>query len=327
MKCDQSVISRCLTFAHEADWTSNANIVGYPNALDECCYVKKPALELLLHAQAHPAEPHFLILDEMNLSHVERYFADLLSAIESGEAIPLHSGAGDIDGVPNTLALSPNVFIIGTVNVDETTYMFSPKVLDRANVIEFSMDEREMTDFLQAPKRPDMHRLNGRGAAFGPAFVNAASQKDLDMPVAVKAHYEREMALFFKVLKEHRAEFGYRVANEAARFMHFYHLLGGYDDADESWFNAAMDAIIVQKLLPKLHGNRAEMEPLLRALAVACETSDRDPGKIQDAIRDAEKRRAEVTASAGAVFPLSHDKLARMWAKLKRDQFVSFAEA
>ena len=71
-----------------------------------------------------------LILDEMNLSHVERYFSDFLSAIESGEEIPLY-------GEEKTLTLPDNLFTIGTVNVDETTYMFSPKVLDRANTIEF----------------------------------------------------------------------------------------------------------------------------------------------------------------------------------------------
>ena len=79
-----------------ADWTSNENIVGYPNGLDESNYVTKPALELIRHA-LEPANrdlPHFLILDEMNLSHVERYFADLLSAIESGEEIPLYEGGG-----------------------------------------------------------------------------------------------------------------------------------------------------------------------------------------------------------------------------------------
>lgn len=74
-----------------ADWTGNENIIGYPNGLDDKTYVTNPALELVRHAlePAHSTNPHFLILDEMNLSHVERYFADILSAIESGEEIPL----------------------------------------------------------------------------------------------------------------------------------------------------------------------------------------------------------------------------------------------
>jgi len=69
----------------------------------------------------------------MNLSHVERYFADLLSAIESGEDIPLYTGEERKAGeqiVPRKMSLPTNLFVIGTVNVDETTYMFSPKVLD-----------------------------------------------------------------------------------------------------------------------------------------------------------------------------------------------------
>ena len=71
----------------------------------------------------------------MNLSHVERYFSDFLSGMESEEAIPLHNN--DIEYVSTGLKLPKNLLVIGTVNVDETTYMFSPKVLDRANTLEF----------------------------------------------------------------------------------------------------------------------------------------------------------------------------------------------
>jgi len=76
-----------------ADWTGNDNIVGYPDGLDATAYIGKPTLELIWHAAENRDLPHFLILDEMNLSHVERYFADLLSAIESGEPVPLYSGS------------------------------------------------------------------------------------------------------------------------------------------------------------------------------------------------------------------------------------------
>ncbi|MEE1150468.1 MAG: hypothetical protein UH242_05870, partial [Methanobrevibacter sp.] len=112
-----------------ANWTDNTNIIGYYNVITED-YQSTPAYELIKNAEDDPENPYFLILDEMNLSHVERYFADFLSAIESGEKIPLY-------GNNDTLTLPNNLFIIGTVNVDETTYMFSPKVLDRANTIEF----------------------------------------------------------------------------------------------------------------------------------------------------------------------------------------------
>jgi 5-methylcytosine-specific restriction enzyme B len=72
----------------------------------------------------------------MNLSHVERYFADFLSVMESGDVIKLYSGtsrmSSDDKAIPQEITWPKNLFIIGTVNIDETTYMFSPKVLDRA---------------------------------------------------------------------------------------------------------------------------------------------------------------------------------------------------
>ena len=110
-----------------ANWTENRHILGYFNIIkNEPQYT--PAYYLIEKSQSE-SYPHFLILDEMNLSHVERYFADFLSAIESNESIPLYG--------EEELEIPYNLFIIGTVNVDETTYMFSPKVLDRANTIEF----------------------------------------------------------------------------------------------------------------------------------------------------------------------------------------------
>lgn len=114
-----------------ADWTNREPLLGYPDALNKEGYVcpENNVLELIGRAVAHPEKPYFLILDEMNLSHVERYFADFLSAMESGEPILLHEGGWKCsDSLPHIggqVLLPPNFFIIGTINVDETTYMFS----------------------------------------------------------------------------------------------------------------------------------------------------------------------------------------------------------
>lgn len=103
---------------------------------------------------AYPV-PHFLILDEMNLARVEYYFSDFLSALESGRSadeglnglteaeIDLHAATDSAPAdsgqlIPSTLRLPPNLYVIGTVNMDETTFAFSPKVLDRAFTIEFN---------------------------------------------------------------------------------------------------------------------------------------------------------------------------------------------
>ena len=127
-----------------ADWTDNRSMLGYYNPLTGV-YVPTELLRLVLHAFDHPDEPHFAILDEMNLAKVEYYFSDFLSAMESGSEMVLHDAGdgvtaeikGDELPIPERLRVPPNLFFTGTVNVDETTYMFSPKVLDRSNVIEF----------------------------------------------------------------------------------------------------------------------------------------------------------------------------------------------
>ena len=185
--------SRKAFVAVGADWTDNRHVLGFPNTLrsvkahlqvkgktveDEApVYQATEILKLILKAQDNPQLPYFLILDEMNLSHVERYFSDFLAHLESpDEPMRLHhlekclihiednnqsspdiesenahksvdadeddestsspQNAGEWRLLDQTIKLPPNLFVIGTVNVDETTYMFSPKVLDRANVIE-----------------------------------------------------------------------------------------------------------------------------------------------------------------------------------------------
>ncbi len=331
-----------------ADWTGNDNILGYPDGLDPTRYVTRPALDLIQRAaQPENADvPHFLILDEMNLSHVERYFADLLSLIESGEITELYRPVTDANGHPQLragaepqLRLSPNLFIIGTVNVDETTYMFSPKVLDRANVVEFRMDRGELAAFLTAPRAPDLDALNGHGSGFGAAFVAESAKAGLAVPDAVSDRFRAEMLLFFDLLRDHNAEFGFRVVNEAARFMHFYRLLGGYAEDGTDWFDAAMDAVIVQKLLPKLHGSRPRLEGLLWALAYACGGSRanlddtaflalcQEAGKAQEETKFGPEAVKKALGGAPPRYQLSFDKVLRMWDKLVRDQFVTFAEA
>ncbi len=138
-------------------------------------------LNLLIEANKpeNAGKPYFLILGEMNLSHVERYFADFLSVMESQDRIPLHPETEIWKDckVPGKVGLPANLFIVGTVNIDETTYMFSPKVLDRANVIEFRVTSEEMTKFLAHKTPVDLNNIRGKGAVLGAAFVEMAKNR------------------------------------------------------------------------------------------------------------------------------------------------------
>jgi len=96
-----------------ADWTNREPLLGFPNALKPDEYIKPDngALDVIIRANENPDLPFFLILDEMNLSHVERYFADFLSVMESHEQIPLFAEGTVNNGVPSKLTLPSNLFI------------------------------------------------------------------------------------------------------------------------------------------------------------------------------------------------------------------------
>lgn len=252
-----------------ANWTDNTNIVGYYNVISED-YQSTPAYDLIKKAQEDLENPYFLILDEMNLSHVERYFADFLSAIESGEEIPLY-------GDDKTLELPKNLFIIGTVNVDETTYMFSPKVLDRANTLEFNtltawdymssdLDDGDFEGnigYLQAPLiDSDISNLNIEDLK---EILSDISFNDNNLWDILAI----ELTAFQETLKDSSFDFGFRVINEILRFMV---VAWRYENEPDDWDNweRYFDAQIKQKILPKLHGSEKAIGNVLTNLFNVC---------------------------------------------------------
>ena len=302
-----------------ADWTNRDPLLGYPNALEPQRYFKPDNKALMLLIEAGKPEnaekPYFMILDEMNLSHVERYFADFLSAMESGGAISLHSGETEWDGVPSGIKLPKNLFIIGTVNVDETTYMFSPKVLDRANVIEFRVTGEEMQAFLLNPMKADLKALKGAGAHMAADFLAKASSKVSD--AANTERMNKVLLEFFIELRKVGAEFGYRSASEINRFVKVLPSIApGWEE------DAILDAAIIQKLLPKVHGSRRKLEPVLKALAGLCLVKKEEVDKLLNVSEKIAYDDKNVVR-----FPLSLEKVVRMYKAAVQDGFTSFAEA
>lgn len=273
--------SRVALIAVRPDWTDNRQVLGYFNPLHGT-YHPTPFLRLLLDArdeaaraarENRPARPYFAIFDEMNLARVEHYFSDFLSALESGEAIDLHDDDATAQGqveegvpIPRKLFIPANVYLTGTVNVDETTYMFSPKVLDRAFVMEFDHVD------LEAYGRVAGGELFGKdGDAFDlPAFTgidgafrapDATDWRDFGA-VDGGAHREALIDLHTALGAEHR-HFGYRVANEIARFVTLAHVQSGERPGVA---HDAFDIAVVAKVLPKFHGTRRDVEAALHAV-------------------------------------------------------------
>jgi hypothetical protein len=208
-----------LLVAVQPDWHNARDLLGYYNALTGL-YHPTPFLRFLLRAAADPQTPYFVCLDEMNLARPEYYLAPLLSALETVDhTIDLAVPADEVQTVtgemlPNPLRLPLNVCLTGTVNVDESTYALSDKLLDRANVI-------ELTDV-------DL-----------PAF-RATYQEPLDEEVWQTIVQIHELAT--------RAgqPFGYRTIRETLRYLE---QASGVMPQQQ-----ALDLQIKQKVLPRLRG-------------------------------------------------------------------------
>lgn len=149
------------------NWHDSSELIGYVSRIDGVRYVVGPFLKFMVKAIQDPNTPYFLCLDEMNLAPVEQYFAEFLSVVESrkvdkdGNVVtdPLvdyssteeykslidqlfcddaerNAYLTEVDG--KRLTIPQNLIVVGTVNMDETTFSFSRKVLDRAMTIEMN---------------------------------------------------------------------------------------------------------------------------------------------------------------------------------------------
>lgn len=272
-----------------ANWTENRHVLGFYNVITEE-YNETPSYSLIKAAKNDIGSPYFLILDEMNLSHVERYFADFLSAIESGQPIPLYSN----DDENYELDIPDNLLIVGTVNVDETTYMFSPKVLDRANTIEFpTMAAKEYmnSDFKEFDFKNINYLMNPL-EDLDVRNMNVYDLKDIFMFIDCSEGnlwdvLSNELDLFQSILKKINFDFGFRVINEILRFMF---VSWRYEDSPQNWENweRYFDAQVKQKILPKLHGSQKAIGQTINELFNACliERKNNADARLVDLTKD-----------------------------------------
>ncbi len=344
----EELLDNCFLEAVRPDWTDNRGLLGYFNPLTGR-YLSTPFLDLLLRAsreadeatkENRAARPFFAILDEMNLARVEHYFSDFLSAMESEEPIHLHDdpaveGGDTPDGqaIPREVSIPHNLFFVGTVNIDESTYMFSPKVLDRA----FTLELNEV----------DLHRYSGqqlqddgtfRASKFPSEllFGRRPGRDDWDQFGGLLHGQLRDRVISLnQVLATENRHFGYRVANEIARFVA---LASQQVSQEEVTLWKALDLALLAKALPKLHGTQQELEPVLDLLfvfAVRGKASDREDECLKwNWTLQHQTLAGEIPPTADGVpsqeakvqFPLMARKLYRMRRKLRLQGFTSFIE-
>lgn len=256
---------RRLTVPVQPGWHDPGALLGFVNPLRGESYVRTPFLEFLVKAAQDPTRPYVAVLDEMNLSHPEQYMAPLLSAMETGEPIALHTEGDTFDGVPGLLPYPSNLALIGTINMDETTHGLSDKVLDRAFVAEF-WD----VDLEGYPR-------------WGKTGIE-------------RAHEQAARALvgdLMTALTPARLHFGWRVVDDVFAF-----LTHASAHPQVLPFEQALDDVVYAKVLPKLRG---EDTPRLRTALEACIVALKSHGLARSEAKTRELRE-ELIASGSMRF-------------------------
>lgn len=266
----------------EAGWTDGRHLLGYKNPFGRSGenYVSTKLIDTLLKANypAYAGFPFFIILDEMNLSHVEMYFSKFLSVMETSkdgnpepvlglEELHLLYKSGVTDPVQTTyilnaienkgLFITDNVFFVGTVNMDETTYMFSPKVLDRSFVIQY------------APPKPSTVGQEFsllEEDTLGTSTQTLSTFMTSNVDVALDPEYDAYLDELYDAMGKFR--FGPRTTNEVRRYIAVCASIKDAFDVPDNYSSktAILDRVTVQKILPKINGNRDTLVPIFKAL-------------------------------------------------------------
>ncbi|CAM5221040.1 Dynein-related subfamily AAA family protein OS=Ureibacillus acetophenoni OX=614649 GN=SAMN05877842_11071 PE=4 SV=1 [Ureibacillus acetophenoni] len=242
------------------DWSDSSDLLGYEDI--KGMFKKGPFTEMVERAIAKPHLPHFILLDEMNLARVEYYFSDVLSVMESRKrdeegnltSSPLITYK-DESGQEITLTLPGNLYVIGTVNMDETTHSFSKKVLDRANTIEFNEIDLMNFDSMMEPEETiEPIRISNDSFESTYIYLKDAFQNHETLIRKVS----EQINVINKYLEPIYAQAGYRVRDEIS-----FYMAHNKDSEMLLTETEAMDFCIMQKILPRISGTESVVRDVL----------------------------------------------------------------
>ncbi|NHM30663.1 MrcB family domain-containing protein [Neobacillus terrae] len=288
------------------DWNDGSDLLGYVDIKGD--FKEGPLTKVIKNAIQNPRLPFFVLLDEMNLARVEHYFSDILSVMESrkwdnGEMITSTLLSKEITGEEEDLRLPSNVYVIGTVNMDETTHPFSKKVLDRANTIEFNRVELGNLSFLmELEEKCSISIAQGKLAS---EFLHLKDVYNLHPELVEKVTIE--LVEINKSLQQINAHVGYRVRDEICFYMAYN------QEGQLMSFEKAFDHCILQKILPRISGSDNRVESLLKDLF-----------KQFTKMEYVERQSDSEYNIENALHPNSAAKVLEMLRRLQVDGFTSF---
>lgn len=301
------------------DWSDSSDLFGHVDLNGR--FLPGVLLDFLKDAQNHPEKPYILCLDEMNLARVEYYLSDILSVIETRDYEGEHIisdllvskdkyGADKEAWIKyGEIGFPENFYLIGTVNMDETTFAFSKKVLDRANTIEFSFVDL-VPEFINMEETILPLKLKNNFLCTNYLFLSKCID-EADYIIRICA----QLQSMNTILQKSNMHVGYRVRDEIV----FYLLNNkntGLLSEDE-----AMDNEIMQKILPRIQGSTISTRDILCELFKICAVDQNQYSGESDAEK---MRKALADKGLKCKYRKSAEKLELMERRFEEDGFTSF---
>jgi MoxR-like ATPase len=301
------------------DWTDASDLIGYTSLQGN--FISKPLTEAIIKAKEDISKPHFFILDEMNLARVEHYFADFLSIIETRFRTKTNEVKTDFLLLKNQLKDANNAFLyddiywpenlylIGTVNMDETTYPFSRKVLDRANSIEMNTVELDWID--KQKQKVDKLKI------FTNAYLKSEYIASIELTKTDKLQVEEALEMLKKInkiLEISNLHFAYRVRDEII----FYVLYAKKEQLLKP--EEAIDFQIMQKILPRVHGSSTRTQKVIIGLLNLL--ANEEVATSYPDLEYLEKNKKSILKKSN--YPKSTEKLIFMLERFDENRFTSF---
>ena len=295
------------------EWSDSTDLLGYRNI--EGNFILGIITSIAYSAMKNPKFPYFICLDEMNLARVEYYFSDILSLMETRRKdsnlkivtekfFSKEQFGKDKEAFEKykDIYIPDNLYIIGTVNMDETTFPFSKKVLDRANTIEFNNIDLSY-NFEEFSLNKVEHKIyyNDFLKSDFLKIADCKEYKDIALKVI------EELVKINNILKPFNQQFGFRVRDEIV----FYIIYALKDNIMD--FNKALDYSIVQKILPKISGSDIETLEILIKLFNLLNNTNLDVNLEE---KDLE--------NINVFYKLTSEKLKNMIRRFLKDGFTTF---
>lgn len=246
----------------QATWRDKSSILGFFNEFSKT-YTETDFLLHLYHANYHPDQIHIFVLDEMNISRVEYYFADLLSVLEYPKPdwklrlLQIPYGFVPPERIPDgNIQIMPNCYFVGTANKDDSTFSIADKVYDRAITLDFDYRNQpfKVTD--------EVSRISLSSSKLQQLYDEAIADQKNGMTAADREKLD-ELSSF--VYEQFDIAFGNRIMTQIEKLVPTYIACGGTKEE-------ILDFMFAQKVLVKLEGRFEEyvkgaLNQLLQLLA------------------------------------------------------------